>query len=89
MKKIINGKMYNTETAQNLAEFVAPLPPEHPDYCHEILYKKTNGEFYLYRKNHTGLENILPYTVEKSKRWIEKQIDDADLFIKIFGEVEE
>ncbi len=87
MKKIINGKLYDTDTAKNLAEYNSPFPEGHEGFCVEILYRKTNGEYYLYE--HTDSEQIKPISVEKAKKWFEKRIDNADKFIEIFGTVDE
>ena len=87
MKKIINGKLYDTDTAINLAEYNSPFPEGHEDFCVEILYRKTNGEYYLYEKY--NMESIKPINEDKAKKWFEKRIDNADNFIEIFGQVEE
>ena len=47
MKKIINGKMYNTETAKCLSEW---CNGHYGDltYVEETLYRKRTGEYFLY-----------------------------------------
>lgn len=48
MKKIINGKMYNTETATELGDFWNGLSTSDFRNLSETLYRKKNGEFFLY-----------------------------------------
>ena len=47
MKKVINGKMYNTETAEQLATWDNGRWNSF-DICEEKLFRKRNGEFFLY-----------------------------------------
>ena len=87
MKKIINGKMYNTETAILLARRDSGY--DYYDYrsFEEILYQKNNGEFFLYgtggamsRYAETvggdirGGENIFPLTEKEAKKWAEDNL---------------
>lgn len=47
MKKIINGKLYNTETARLIAK--SETTTDHSDfgyYCKEV-YKKRTGEYFF------------------------------------------
>jgi hypothetical protein len=102
MKKIINGKMYNTETATELGEFWNGLSASDFRNLSETLYRKKNGEFFLYGQggamtkyshpvgnnmSHGG-EEIIPLTEEQAKHWAEEKLD-ADEYIEIFGEPEE
>ena len=46
MKKVINGKMYNTETA-TLIKRISEGTYGNWDYADEELYRKRNGEFFI------------------------------------------
>ena len=46
MKKIINGKLYDTSTAHLVGEWDNQLYGN-PDYAAESLYRKRTGEFFL------------------------------------------
>lgn len=46
MKKIINGKMYNTETAEKLTSWEHSYRSQ-VDWYEEMLYKKKTGEYFL------------------------------------------
>lgn len=97
MKKIIDGKMYNTETAKRVGYYDNGA---YGSFSHfeETLYRKRTGEFFLhgsgdansrYRKYYGGYqegsEEIIPYTKEKAKKWMEQHAS-AEEYIKVFGE---
>lgn len=101
MKKIINGRLYNTETAK----LVGSAGHSHPgnfSFWHEELYQKKTGEFFLYGEGgpmskysrsvdcntFTGGEEIIPLTVKEAKEWAEKYLE-VEEYEQIFGEVEE
>ena len=48
MKKIINGILYNTETAKELAEWSNGLSSSDFSNETETLYRKKNGQLFLY-----------------------------------------
>ena len=100
MKKIIEGKMYNTETAKEVFKWDNGNYGKF-EYCEEALYKKKTGEFFLYgyggpmskyaisRGNETSSgEEINPLTEKEAKKWLEKK-GDTKTYIETFGEVEE
>lgn len=103
MKKIINGKKYDTETAKECGSYWNGCSANDFDYVKEVLYKKKTGEFFLYGKGgartgyaetvqgdncYTGGEAITPYTEDEAKRWAERHLE-VEEYEKIFGEVEE
>ncbi|MBO5389445.1 MAG: hypothetical protein J6A59_15185 [Lachnospiraceae bacterium] len=101
MKKIINGKLYNTETANTVATYWNGFPGGDFEVVHETLYQKKTGEYFLYGKGGPmtqyaeqvcgGLaygEMIIPYTEDEAKEWAVVHMD-ADNYMKLFGEVEE
>lgn len=48
MKKIINGKAYNTETAKELGSYWNGYPHGDFSYVCETLYVKRTGEYFLH-----------------------------------------
>lgn len=103
MKKIIDGILYNTETAEELAEWDNGLGPSDGHNENETLYRKKNGQFFLYgdggplsayaesyMNGHgwTSGADIKPLTVDAAKRWAEEKID-VDEYEKIFGKASE
>lgn len=101
MKKIINGRRYDTETAQQVAEYQHSYPSEF-DYFVETLYRKKSGEFFLHGYGHAASpycewvdsstrsagERIVPMAYTEAQKWAEEHLD-ADEYEAIFGEVEE
>lgn len=102
MKKIINGKMYNTETAKRLGEYDNGYAINDFSHVYEALYLKKTGEYFLYGKGGAmskysepcgsncwcGGKRIIPLTESEAKEWAERKLD-ADEYVEIFGEVEE
>lgn len=101
MKKIINGKLYDTETAKKVAEWSKNCARNDFSYYEEELYSKKTGEFFLYGEgnaaspyneysygSYTGGEKIVPLTYEEAREWAERKLD-ADEYIELFGEPEE
>lgn len=99
MKKIINGKKYDTETAQQVGYWTNGARGF--GWMEERLYKKKTGEFFLYGEGGpmtkyaqhqdnltTGGEKIEPLTEDMAKLWSENHLD-GDEYESIFGEVEE
>ncbi len=91
MKKIINGKKYDTTTAKYLGMYENMEDCAALDYAREELYKKKTGEFFLYINPSVrsgGHSFIDPYTEDKAKQWAEKYLS-GDEYEEIFGEAEE
>jgi len=93
MKKIIGGKLYDTETAKKLAGYCNGRS----DFsrCVERLYRKRTGEYFLYGTGgptsaygYAGGEKIIPLSEEKAREWAEDRLD-GDEYEAIFGEVTE
>lgn len=101
MKQVINGKFYNTETAQEICSYQYGYPRDF-DYILEELYRKKNGEFFLhtcggpasrYRvktgcNKYTGNQQIIPVDINTAKDFTEKN-GSVDDYINLFGMPEE
>lgn len=100
MKKIIEGKTYNTETAQFLGDWQNLWEGDY-HYCREELYRTKKGTYFLYGEggalsryaryyggSATGGEGFEILSEEKAREWAEKRLS-TDEYIKIFGEPEE
>lgn len=101
MKKIINNKMYNTETAKYIAEFSEGTGRGFSDFT-ESLYQKKTGEFFIYGSGgpmskyskHTGentwsgSSDIEPLTPDDVKDWLSSH-GYVDEYIALFGELDE
>ena len=101
MKKIINGSLYNTETARNLSSWANGLTPNDFGYCSETLYRTKSGKYFIHGEGgpqstygewhgNTGGwgEEIRPYTPSEAREWAEEKLT-ADEYAELFGEPEE
>ena len=102
MKKIINQKRYDTETATKKGYWSNGYGPRDFQYCEETLYQKKTGEFFLYgdggpmskyatqcgNNSWSGGCDIIPVSYDAAREWAEKHLD-ADEYEDIFGEVTE
>ncbi len=89
MKKVIAGKVYDTEKAHKLgAHAFEKATPTDPDYCTEALYQKRTGEFFLHGEGGCNSryaapssqyvwsagEKIIPLTYEAAKDWAQEHL---------------
>ena len=100
MKKYINGKKYDTETAQAVGSWSNNRTYSDFSWCAETLYRKKTGEFFLYGaggpmshyaksagdNSWSGGEEIRPMSFDEARAWAEEQLD-GDEYEKIFGEI--
>ena len=89
MKKIINGKRYDTATATRLAHYESSVPVGDFDWFEEDLYRKKSGEFFIHGQGNAasrysrpaatggsaGGEGIIPLTYEQAAAWGEAHMD--------------
>lgn len=101
MKKILNGRRYDTETAK-LVGYTSYSTPGDFNYWSEDLYVKRTGEYFLHGKGGpsskysvtvgqnewTGGQEVIPLSLEEAQAWAEKYLS-GDEYENIFGEVEE
>ena len=100
MKRIIDGKRYDTSTAEEIATSTHGYKMEF-SYYEETLYCKRTGEYFLYGYGHGESkyakqvlgawgpgEDIIPMTYEQAREWAERNLD-AEEYEREFGEVPE
>ncbi len=102
MKKIINGKVYDTDKATELGYYSNGGSWRDFQHYEETLYRKKTGEYFLFGEggpmtryaervelNSWGSgSRIMPLTYQEATAWAEKHLD-ADEYESIFGDVEE
>lgn len=102
MKKIINGKLYNTETAREIASWSDGMSFRDFSHVEEVLYQKRTGEFFLFgeggpmskyaesagQNQWTGGSKIIPLDWESARKWAEEHLDSDD-YQEIFGQIAE
>jgi len=103
MKKIINGRKYDTETAERIGAYQNRNDRRDFNYVGETLYKKrTTGEYFLYgeggprtgyarqsgQNSWSGGCEIFPYTEDQARAWAVRHLN-VDRYEEVFGEVAE
>lgn len=98
MKKIINGKLYDTSTAKLIGADGSNGSHSDFDYFEETLYKKRTGEYFLYgyggpRSRYSEClgdnswgwgEAIIPLSFAKAREWAEEHLS-VDDYAGAFG----
>ena len=101
MKKSINGKVYDTETAQVLGSW-SHMSDRSFERIDETLYRKRTGEFFLHgqggpmsryavqieQNSWRGGEKITPLSWVDARSWVESHLNSED-YERIFGPVSE
>lgn len=101
MKKIINGRRYDTDSAKEVG-YTSYSNQSDFNYWKETLYRKNTGEFFLHGEGGpasryaqpdglncwSGGERIMPLSIEEAREWAEKYLD-ADEYEKIFEVAED
>ena len=102
MKKIINGKGYDTDTATFIGECDIGDPLNNLEYCTESLYVKRTGEFFIFgwggpyskyskaisENRWAGGEAIIPLEYEEAKEWATQHLTPEKVE-KFFGAVDD
>lgn len=102
MKKVIDGAMYNTETARKLGGWSNTYNYRDFNYCEETLYRTKSGKFFIHGEGGamskyaqtissnewSGGEKIIPCTFDDARKWAEKHLS-GDEYADIFGDPED
>jgi hypothetical protein len=98
MKRIIDGKRYDTETAELVAEWWNGYSPNDFKYCAEDLYRTKKGAFFIYGRGGAmskyqvavgnngmgGSSEIIPMDEDEARHWLETHECTEELE-KLFG----
>ena len=96
MKKVIRGRLYDTDTAKMIGNDSYSDSGD-LDYWNETLYRKKTGEFFLDgeggprskyavcigQNQWSGGEKIIPLAYDEANEWTEEHLD-ADTYMKYF-----
>lgn len=91
MKKIINGKKYDTDTAVEVCSTQNMYNRCDFNYCAYTLYVKKTKEFFLYKETYNG-KWIIPEKYIASLNLYDSlgdPIEDASDFVAEYGSVEQ
>lgn len=100
MKKYINGKVYDTETAREIGSASHYGKSDYKWY-EETLYRKKTGEYFLYGEGHAASpyrercgdmwgpgSAIKPLKFDEARDWVEENLS-GDEYEAIFGAISE
>lgn len=88
MKKIINNRLYDTDTAKAVSPRIDRGSIDDIFYG-QTLYRKRTGEYFLHREGYRGVEDaIQPQTYDEAREWAAENLD-ADQYISLFGAIDE
>ena len=101
MKKVIEGSLYNTETAKELGSYRYSNNTDFA-YFKETLYLTKAGKYFLHgvggamskyatscgNNNYSGDSRIEPMDYQSAQEWAERKLD-GDEYEAIFGEIDE
>lgn len=102
IKKIINGKVYDTSTAAEIGSWWNGMADRDWKWCSETLHRKKTGEYFLHgaggplskyavslgNNGWSGGEKIIPLTYDAARQWAEEHLD-AEEYENEFGAVVE
>ena len=102
MKKIINGKVYDTNKATRVGVWENGFNYGDFGYCSEDLYQKRTGEFFLHgeggamskyavsegNNSWAAGEKIIPVDAQTARKWAEDHLSGEE-YEAIFGEIQE
>ena len=102
MKKIISGRIYDTDPATNLGSWWASSDVQDRQHVEETLYRKRTGEHFLHgyggpmskyaraegQNSWSGGERIMPMSYDEARAWAEEHLG-ADEYEAAFGDVTE
>lgn len=88
MKKIISGKLYDTDTAKLVGEYQEET--DGGSFIFGSLFRKKTGEFFAYTKTTLpGVpDTIAPLDYDGACEWAERHLS-ADEYVAVFGEPDE
>ena len=100
MKKIINGRLYDTDTAKLIGSWSNGFSFSDFSYCAKDLYQKKTGEYFLHGSGGSLSaygklcgndwcygQNVIPMAEKEVKAWAEEHLT-AEEYMELF-EVEE
>lgn len=71
MKKVIDGKLYNTKTADLICERDNGYYWRDFNYCSECLYRTKKGSWFIYGDGN-GRDSIEPITKDEAFQWMQE-----------------
>ncbi len=98
MKKIINGKIYDTDKAVAIADYTNYLGTNDVYYESEVLYRTAKGNFFLYgeggalsrysegnNRQSWGSKDIIPFTSSEAYEWLQEN-NEVEVLEELFSD---
>jgi hypothetical protein len=103
MKQIIDGKLYNTDTATCIGEYWNNMSRSDSSYLHEALYRTENGVYFLAgiggaktkyaiqcgNNSWEGGKKITPMHHDDAKEWAETHLTVKGVETEFGSEIED
>lgn len=90
VKRVINGKAYNTDTATRIDDNLHTAHPGDVPEVAKILYRTKHATFFLVISNqYIERDDIKPLSEEEARKWCENNNTDLDVMERHFGEFPE
>lgn len=88
MRRVMNGKMYDTETAREVGYWYNARSGS--DYRNKTLYRKRTGEYFFHTQHgeYDYRENIVPTDYETARAWAAENLEAED-YEREFGTPDE
>ena len=78
MKKIINNKLYDTDTAKAVSSRI-DLGSVEGVFYGKTLYRKRTGEYFVYREGYRDMtDDIEPLSYDEARCWAEEHLDAGE-----------
>jgi hypothetical protein len=102
MQKVVDGKLYDTESATELGEYWNNYPLDDFNYCLEKLYLTKKGAYFLYGDGgamskygtvvgnmRCGGNDIIPMSHEEAFQWAQENLEAEEVTALFADMVEE
>jgi len=102
MKKVIGGKLYDSDKAERVLAWANHFPVDHPEHCTEILHKTKKGAFFISGqggaaskyatrlvKGHEPGEGLEVLSRREALSWLEEHEAPAKTIMGIFPDLVE
>jgi len=99
MERVIDGKLYDTNEARQVAKWSNMKDPGDFRYCREVLYVTENGRYFIFGEGGpkssysqstgdgwTGGKDIKPITSEAALQWCENKSIDGETVAEEFDD---
>ena len=78
MKKVISGKVYDTDTAKAISRRI-DRGSVSDVYYGQTLYRKRTGEYFIHREGYRGITDAIePLSYDDARQWAKEYLDAGE-----------